>query len=178
MSIFYKILCTYADKVNDAPSERLRFQDRFFDVEPGKYSTGNGGISIRRPCSWRRRESTYLRPSLDKQRFEQGRYVRAMFVAAVAERIGVDPGTSAGKAAVCAAFQDLIKTCSWSSFVVRSPSFTAEGLRILQKSQREQVWIRALLLHFHQERVLGTVQDYRRRAKVERSREELVCRSR
>ncbi|CBJ33751.1 hypothetical protein Esi_0588_0013 [Ectocarpus siliculosus] len=66
-------------------------------------------------------------------------YVRAMVVAEVADRIDVNSGTPAGKAAVCAAFQDLIKACSWSSFVVRSPSFTAEGLRTLQKSQIDQV---------------------------------------
>ncbi|CAM9285430.1 unnamed protein product [Ectocarpus sp. 13 AM-2016] len=68
-----------------------------------------------------------------------GRYVRTMIVTEVADRISVDPGTPAGKAAVCNAFQALVKACSWSCFVVRSPSFTAEGLRVLQKSQEEQV---------------------------------------
>ncbi|CBJ31050.1 hypothetical protein Esi_0230_0025 [Ectocarpus siliculosus] len=69
-------------------------------------------------------------------------YVRAMVVAEVADRIDVNSGTPAGKAAVCAAFQDLIKACSWSSFVVRSPSFTAEGLGTLQKSQIDQVQVK------------------------------------
>ncbi|CAB1109608.1 unnamed protein product [Ectocarpus sp. CCAP 1310/34] len=68
-----------------------------------------------------------------------GRYVRTMVVTEVADRISVEPGTPAGKAAVCNAFQDLVKACSWSCFVVRSPSFTAEGLHVLQKSQQEQV---------------------------------------
>ncbi|CAN0293974.1 unnamed protein product [Ectocarpus sp. 6 AP-2014] len=62
-----------------------------------------------------------------------------MVVAEVADRMDVNSGTPAGKAAACTAFQDLIKACSWSSFVVRSPSFTAEGLRTLQKSQIDQV---------------------------------------
>lgn len=76
-----------------------------------------------------------------------------MIVAEVAERLGVNPGTPAGKAEVCTAFQDLIQACSWTSFVVRSPSFTAEGLRTLQKSQREQVRAHAFL---NLCRVLGT----------------------
>ena len=84
-----------------------------------------------------------------------------MIVAEVAERIGVDPGTKAGKAGVCAAFQNLIKACSWTSFVVRSPSFTAEGLRTLQRSQREQVWTRTMFV-----RVLGAFPDYRRLEKL------------
>ncbi|CAM9467122.1 unnamed protein product [Ectocarpus sp. 4 AP-2014] len=65
--------------------------------------------------------------------------VRAMVVAEVAGRIDVDSSTPDGKTAVCAAFQDVIKACSWSYFVVPSPSFTAEGLRTLQKSQIDQV---------------------------------------
>ncbi|CAB1105078.1 unnamed protein product [Ectocarpus sp. CCAP 1310/34] len=68
-----------------------------------------------------------------------GRYVRAMVAMEVADRISVEPVTPAGKAAVCNAFQDLVKACSWSCFVVRSPSFTAEGLHVLQNSQQEQV---------------------------------------
>lgn len=69
----------------------------------------------------------------------QDRYVRVHEVQKVALRIGVNEKTASGKAAVCRAFKDLIKACSWTSFVVRSPSFTDEGLRVLQKSERAQV---------------------------------------
>lgn len=69
-----------------------------------------------------------------------------MVVSEVADRLEVDAGTPTGKAAVCEAFQDLVKACSWSSFVVRSPSFTAEGLRTLQKSQMDQVRTNAFFL--------------------------------
>ncbi|CAM9704967.1 unnamed protein product [Ectocarpus sp. 4 AP-2014] len=68
-----------------------------------------------------------------------GRYVRTIVVTEVADRISVDPGTPACKADVCNVFHNLVKACSWSCFVVRSPSFTAEGLRVLHKSQQEQV---------------------------------------
>ncbi|CAN0333982.1 unnamed protein product, partial [Scytosiphon promiscuus] len=57
----------------------------------------------------------------------------------VAVRIGADSGTSTGKTQVCRAFQDLVKASGWSAFVVRCPSFTAAGLDVLQKSQRDQV---------------------------------------
>ena len=81
--------------------------------------------------------------------FEQDRNVRTMVVAEVAERIGVDPTAPTGKAHVCAAFQDLMRACSWSSFMVRRNTFTAEDLRTLQKSQREQVWTCASLFAYH-----------------------------
>lgn len=57
----------------------------------------------------------------------------------MAVRIGADSGTSTGKTQVCRAFQDLVKANGWSAFVVRCPSFTAAGLDVLQKSQRDQV---------------------------------------
>lgn len=60
-------------------------------------------------------------------------------ISEVALRIGVDPDTAEGKTQVCKAFHDLIKAMCWTSFLVRCPSFTPEGLRVLQKSMRNQV---------------------------------------
>ncbi|CAM9353790.1 unnamed protein product [Hapterophycus canaliculatus] len=66
-------------------------------------------------------------------------YVRDGATREVAERIGADASTWDGKTEVCRAFQDLVKANGWSAFVVRCPSFTTDGLGVLQKSQRDQI---------------------------------------
>lgn len=72
----------------------------------------------------------------------QSEHINAAEIDAVAERIGVDADTIAGKKEVCASFQNLMKACSSSTFAVRSASFTEGGLDVLEKAEREQVYIR------------------------------------
>ena len=69
----------------------------------------------------------------------QSMYVRASVVAEVAARIGKDDATTADKTAVCEVFQGLMKAMSWSTFALRSPSFSPEGLRVLHESMKDQV---------------------------------------
>ncbi|CAN0366457.1 unnamed protein product, partial [Pylaiella littoralis] len=72
--------------------------------------------------------------------------VKGAVISEVALRIGVDPDTAEGKTQVCKAFRSLVKAVSWTSFLVRAPSFTRRGLRVLQKAQRDQVEQFALVM--------------------------------
>eukprot|EP00752_Nemacystus_decipiens_P016129 g14422.t1 len=67
------------------------------------------------------------------------KYVRFPEIDAVAERIGSDYNTSAGKKNVCQAFRDLIISCSDSTFMVRRASFTSAQLAALEKSQAASI---------------------------------------
>lgn len=66
-------------------------------------------------------------------------YVRSSIIGEVGSRVGADGNTASGRVGVCDAFKDLIRAMSWSSFVVRSPSFTPDGLKVLRKCEKDQV---------------------------------------
>lgn len=70
----------------------------------------------------------------------QSDYTSSTEVDAVAERIGVDADRTAGKKEVCLSFQNLTKACSVSAFAVRSASFTEDGLSVLERAERDQVY--------------------------------------
>lgn len=72
-------------------------------------------------------------------------YVKDAALEDVAARIGVEYDTPENKAKVGKSFQDLIMSCSTSSFMVRAPEYTEEGLAVLDKATRNVVRVRLSL---------------------------------
>lgn len=58
---------------------------------------------------------------------------------AVAENIGAEYDSPENKAKVSKSFQALLIASSTSSFMVRAPEYTDEGLQVLQKAARNVV---------------------------------------